>query len=78
MSVFDRVDFREGAKKKKKKKTKKGRENEEENFFGRCLARRQRWERDGGAWVFSPLTNQKVFSPKWGENQVGGSLIGKR
>ena len=41
MSVFDRVDFREGAKKKKKKKkTKKGRENEEENFFGRCLARR--------------------------------------
>ena len=69
-SVFGRVDFREDGK--------KSRENEEGNFFGRCLARRQRWERDGGAWVFSPLTNQKVFSPKWGENQVGGSLIGKR
>ena len=38
MSVFDRVDFREGA--KKKIKIKKGRENEEGNFFGRCLAQR--------------------------------------
>ena len=44
------------------------RENEERKLFGKCLVGRGREENDGGAWVFSPWSHQKVFAPKWGEN----------
>ena len=46
------------------------RENREENFFGVCLVGWRRRKINGGAQVFSPQTQQNVFSLKWRENWV--------
>ena len=42
------------------------------NFFGECLVGKERGENDSEALVFSPQAHEKIFSPKWGENWVGG------
>ena len=52
-------------------------QQQERKLFGRCLIGRKRGENDGGAWLFSSKTHQKFFSPKWGENLVGGNLMAK-
>ena len=65
--MFSRVDFREDEGGRQKKKN-----QQQQLLFGECLAGRGREENDSGVHVLSLWAHQKVLSPKWGENWVGG------